>query len=270
MLAPFGWRFGPKPNMIGFTVLEQPAARALDRSDAARHLAQPVFGEARQLIQLLLVVSELGARLGEAVRPLPERLRRCAERSLKALDDRYRIVIEGELRSLIGRWVILARLVTEGRCKNDIVRRPDRRHGDADFQARHVAKPDRRTLFYQSGPPLAQFSQQCGAGGGAVGKAQGLTAAHDHDLGRGNLGFSPALRPRQILFRGADPVAGIVNRFLKKAAMIVMGAFLCPEPTLLLVQRLQLAVRIKEGELVRMAAAAAGGARWPARRRTGH
>jgi hypothetical protein len=55
------------------------------------------------------------------------------------------------------------------------------------------------------------------------------------------------LRPRQILFRGADPVAGIVNRFLKKAAVIVVGEFLGPELTLFPVQRLQLADRIKEG-----------------------
>jgi hypothetical protein len=82
--------------------------------------------------------------------------------------------------------------------------------------------------LYQGGLLLAQFSQQCGAGGGAVGEAQGLTAARDHDAGRRILGCTsacPALRPRQILLGSADPVVGIVNRFLKKAAVIVMGAF---------------------------------------------
>jgi hypothetical protein len=58
------------------------------------------------------------------------------------------------------------------------------------------------------------------------------------------------LRPRQIRFGGADPVTGIVNRLLKKAAMINMVDLLCPELTLFPVQRLQLADRIKEGELV--------------------
>jgi hypothetical protein len=121
---------------------------------------------------LLLIVGKLSARLGEAVRPLPERLRRRAERSLKALDDGYRIIIEGELDLRIGGWVGHARLVAKGRCKNRLVRRPDSRHGDAHLQARHVAKPDRRALFYQSGLPLAQFSQQCGPGGGAILKAK--------------------------------------------------------------------------------------------------
>jgi hypothetical protein len=73
--------------MFGFAVLKQSAARGFNRSDATRQLAQPVFGEARQLIQLLLIIGKLGTRLGEAVRPLPERLRRYAECSLKALDD---------------------------------------------------------------------------------------------------------------------------------------------------------------------------------------
>jgi hypothetical protein len=217
---------------------------------------------------LLLIIGKLGARLGEAVRPLPERLRRRAERSLKALDDGYRIIIEGELDLRIGGWVGHARLVAKGRCKNHIVRRPYGRHGDADFQARHVAKPDRRALFYQSGLPLTQFSQQCRSGSGTVRKTQGLTAARDHDLGCTSA--CPSLRPRQILFRGADPVAGIVNRFLKKAAVIIMVDFLCPELALFPVQRLQLADGIKEGELVCIGVAAAGAARWPARRRTGH
>jgi hypothetical protein len=217
---------------------------------------------------LLLIIGKLGARLGEAVRPLPERLRRRAERSLKALDDGYRIIIEGELDLRIGGWVVLARLIAKGRCKNHIVRRPYGRHGDADFQARHVAKPDRRALFYQSGLPLTQFSQQCRSGSGTVRKTQGLTAARDHDLGCTSA--CPSLRPRQILFRGADPVAGIVNRFLKKAAVIIMVDFLCPELALFPVQRLQLADGIKEGELVCIGVAAAGAARWPARRRTGH
>jgi hypothetical protein len=134
--------------MIGFAVLKQPAARALDRGDAGIQLAQPVFGERRQLVQLLLIIIELGARLGEAVRPLPKRLRRRAKRSLKARDDGRGIVIEGELGGRIGRRIGLPRLVTEGRCKNHIVRRPDGRHGDADFQARHLAQPDRRALLY--------------------------------------------------------------------------------------------------------------------------
>jgi hypothetical protein len=92
-------------------------------------------------------------------------------------------------------------------------------------------------------------------------------------LGRKILGLTsacPAFRPRQILFRGADPLVGIVNRLLKKAAVIIVGAFLGPELALFPVQRLQLADRIKEGELMGIGVAAAGAARWPARRRTGH
>jgi hypothetical protein len=259
--------------MSGFVALKQSAARALDRGDAGIQLAQPVFGESRQLVQLLLIIGKLGARLGQAIRPLPERLRRCAERSVKALDDGRGIVIEGELGGRIGGWIVLPRLVAEGRCKNDIVRRPDGRHGDAHLQAGHVAKPDRRALLRQGGLPLTQFSQQCGPGGGAIRKAKGLTATRDQDLEDGSRRLNrarPALRPRQIHFRGADPLVGIVNRFLKKAAVIIVVDFLCPELAFFPVQRLQLADRIKEGELVRMAAAAAGAARWPARRRTGH
>jgi hypothetical protein len=215
---------------------------------------------------------EFGTRLGEILRALLEGLRGCAERSLKALDHGCRIVVESELGGRICGWIVGPRLSPECRRKNDLVRRRDGRHDEAHLQARQVAKPDRSSPLHQYGLPLAQFSQQCRAGGGAVVKTEGLTGSLDHNLDgriRGCISAYPAVHSRQILFRGANPVAGIVNRLPKKPAVIVMGEFLCPELAFFPLQRNHFA-RIKEGQLVAMATAAAGAPRWPACGRTDH